>query len=95
MQSLGTTLPSLGIPTDTAASTNYFPFRGDDPGKLQGLVGTEGSLGPAPDNRNMLQKLFMRKRYEDVTFTGEYQIDPFKAAFAVGAGTYLGGAFGS
>ena len=93
MQSIGSTFPALGIPTDTAASTNYFPFRGDDPGKLQGLMGTEGTLGPAPDNRNMLQKLFMRKRYEDGKFTGEYQIDPFKAAFAVGAGTYLGGAF--
>ena len=95
MQSLGTTFPSLGIPTDTAASTNYFPFRGDDPGKIQGLIGTEGKLGPAPDNRNILQKLLFRKRINPVTGadTGELQIDPFKAAFAVGAGTYLGGAF--
>ena len=94
VQSLGKTFPFLGIPTQsTAATTNYFPFRGDDPGKLQGLIGTEGTLGPAPDNRNMLQKLFMRKRFEDGKFTGEYQIDPFKAAFAIGAGTYLGGAF--
>ena len=96
IQTLGKTFPFLGIPTQsTAASTTMFPFRGDDPGTLQGLIGTEGKLGPAPDNRNILQKLLFRKRLNPVTGadTGELQIDPFKAAFAVGAGTYLGGAF--
>jgi hypothetical protein len=91
VQSLGKTFPFLGIPTQsTAASTTMFPFRGDDPGTLQGFIGTEGKLGPAPDNRNILQKLFMRSRKG---VPGEFEIDPAKAAIGIGALAYGSGAF--
>ena len=91
VQSLGKTFPFLGIPTQTtAASTTMFPFQGDDPGVLQGLVGTEGKLGPTPDNRNILQKLFMRSRKG---VPGEFEIDPAKAAIGIGALAYGSGAF--
>ena len=91
VQSLGKTFPFLGIPTQTtAASTNMYPFQGNDPGVLQGLVGTEGQLGPAPDTRNPLQKLLMRTRKG---VPGEYEIDPTKAALGIGALSYFSGAF--
>ena len=43
-----------------------------------GLVGNEGQV-PTADKRTMLQKLLMRKRYEDGNPTGEFELDPFKA----------------
>jgi hypothetical protein len=43
--------------------------------------------------RNMLQKLLQRKRYEDGVFTGEYELDPMKAALGVGGLSFLSGAF--
>ena len=44
--------------------------------------------------RNMLQKLLQRKRYtEDGKFTGEYELDPTKAALGVGGLSFLSGAF--
>jgi len=43
--------------------------------------------------QNFLQKLFTRQRMNEGNFTGELQIDPFKAALAVGAGSYFSGAF--
>jgi len=42
------------------------------------------------DNRNWLQKLFMRSR-KDVP--GEFEVDPFKAALGIGAFAYGSGAF--
>ena len=101
IQSLGKTFPFLGVPNQaTAASTNYYPFMGDDPGLRQGLVGTEGNLGPAPDNRNILQKLFMREKRNkagDILKTARgttaFEIDPLKAATGIGALAYFSGAF--
>ena len=43
--------------------------------------------------RNFLQKLLMRRRYEDGDFTGEYELDPTKAAIGAGGLAYLSGAF--
>ena len=101
IQSLGKTFPALGIPTTaTATTTTMFPFQGDDPGVLQGLVGTEGTLGPAPDDRNILQKLLMREKrnkageiLKTARGTTAYEINPFKAGSALAIGSYLGGAF--
>ena len=52
-----------------------------------------GSMQQGPDNRTMLQKLLMRKRFEDGKATGEFELDPFKAGTALAIGSYLGGAF--
>jgi len=49
-----------------------------------------------PDQRNLLQKLLMRKRIEegvDGGFTGEYELDPTKAGITAGGLAYLSGAF--
>jgi len=43
--------------------------------------------------RNMLQKLLMRQRYEGDTPTGEFEFDPTKAGIAAGGLAYLSGAF--
>ena len=93
----------------TAASTTPFlqksaMFPGEDAlatdsiSKLSAAAKTAGStVASGPGGKkvemNALQKLLFRNRIADGKFTGELQIDPFKAAFAVGAGTYLGGAF--
>ena len=48
------------------------------------------------DQRNFLQRLLMRKRIEegvDGGFTGEYELDPTKAAIGAGGLAYLSGAF--
>ena len=45
------------------------------------------------DDRKFLQRLLMRKRYEDGDFTGEYELDPTKAAIGAGGLAYLSGAF--
>ena len=55
-----------------------------------------GSMQQGPDNRNMLQKLLMRrKRTKEGELTKDlaYEIDPFKAGTALAIGSYLGGAF--
>ena len=57
------------------------------------VVANTGGPGGKKVEMNALQKLLFRNRMSDGNFTGELQIDPFKAAFAVGAGSYLGGAF--
>ncbi len=43
--------------------------------------------------RNMLQKLLMRQRYEGDEPTGEFEFDPTKAGIAAGGLAYLSGAF--
>jgi len=59
-----------------------------------GTAATAGGPGGTPAEQNFLQKLFTQQRLnERGDFTGELQIDPMKAALAVGAGTYFGGAF--
>ena len=45
------------------------------------------------DQGNMFQRLLMRKRFEDGKATGEMEFSPGKVAAAIGAGTYLSGAF--
>ena len=54
------------------------------------VAGATQAGAPTLDNRNTLQKLFMRTR-KDVP--GEFEIDPGKAALGIGALTYLSGAF--
>ena len=61
--------------------------------KTAAAGGGAGGPGGTPADMNALQKLLFRQRIADGKFTGELQIDPFKAAFAIGAGIYLGGAF--
>jgi len=63
-------------------------------GKVASAAAGSGGPGGKKVEMNALQKLLFRNRLTSQgDFTGELQIDPFKAAFAVGAGTYLGGAF--
>jgi hypothetical protein len=59
-------------------------------------VNVGGGSVPQADNRNMLQKLLMRrKRTKEGELTKDlaYEIDPFKAGTALAVGSYLGGAF--
>ncbi len=54
------------------------------------LAAATQTNAPTVDNRNVLQKLFMRSRKG---VPGEMEIDPLKAAFGVGALSYFSGAF--
>ena len=54
------------------------------------VAGATQAGAPTVDNRNILQKLFMRTR-KDVP--GEFEIDPGKAALGIGAFAYGSGAF--
>ena len=45
------------------------------------------------EKRNFLQRLLMRKRYEEGVETGEFELDPTKAAIGAGGLAYLSGAF--
>ena len=85
----------LGVPGFTAAQQAFTPF-------TQTAVGTslskylpmaKDASVEGNDQRNILQKLLQRKRYEDGIFTGEYELDPMKAAIGVGGLSYLSGAF--
>ena len=62
----GVNLPFMPQNTGAQIPTGQknFPFLGQDPGDQMGLVGNEGQV-PTADKRTMLQKLLMRKRYED------------------------------
>jgi hypothetical protein len=73
-----TTMPIAGAATAAGAA---------------GAATTAGGLGGTPAEQNFLQKLFTQQRIKNGAYTGELQIDPMKAALAIGAGTYLGGAF--
>ena len=96
IQNISKNIPFLNTGQATASTTN-FPFLGDDPGKLQGLVGTEGSLAPPPSDglQGVFDKLLRRQRINKVTGlpTGEMEFSPGKAAAAIGIGSYLSGAF--
>ena len=59
----------------------------------EGVNVGSGSVKQGPDQRNFLQKLLMRKRFEDGKATGEFELDPFKGGTALAIGTYLSGAF--
>ena len=85
----------LGVPGFAAAQQAFTPF-------TQTAVGTslskylpmaKDASVEGGDQRTMLQKLLMRKRYEDGVETGEFQLDPMKAAIGVGGLSYLSGAF--
>jgi hypothetical protein len=94
MQSIGATFPALGIPQTTAASTNMYPFMGDDPGVLQGLVGTEGTPTQQGGGlQTMFDKAFRRKRFVNGKPTGEMEFSPGKVAAGIAGLSYLSGAF--
>ena len=95
VQSIGKAFPALGIPNTAAASTTNYPFMGDDPGVLQGLVGNEAQPTPQGGLGSMFDKLFRRKRLNPVTGlpTGEMEFSPGKVATAIGIGTFASGAF--
>jgi len=78
-QSLGLTQDTGLMGADTAGVTSQVPANRIAELQARGA-----------DTRNPLQKLLMRTR-KDVP--GEYEIDPMKAAFGVGALSYLSGAF--
>ena len=59
----------------------------------RGGVNVGSGSGKSDDNRNILQKLLMRKRFEDGKFTEEFELSPSKAGAALAIGTFLGGAF--
>jgi len=46
-----------------------------------------------PNQGNLLQRLLMRKRFEEGKETGEFELDPTKAGIAAGGLAYLSGAF--
>ena len=82
----------LGVPGFTAAQQAFTPFT-QIPGVSKYLPMAKDASVEGEDQRTMLQKLLMRKRYEDGVATGEFQLDPMKAAIGVGGLSYLSGAF--
>ena len=82
----------LGVPGFTAAQQAFTPFT-QIPGVSKYLPMAKDASVEGGDQRTMLQKLLMRKRYEDGVATGEFQLDPMKAAIGVGGLSYLSGAF--
>ena len=61
--------------------------------KTAAATGGAGGPGGQRAPMNALQKLLFQQRIEDGKFTGELQFSPGKVAAAIGAGTYLSGAF--
>jgi len=99
IQALGQTQAGamLGLPQQSTIGTMGNLTQGPNALNLGGAGAGAGSVAaatqagaPTVDNRNILQKLFMRSRKG---VPGEMEIDPLKAALAIGAGTYFGGAF--
>jgi len=82
----------LGVPGFAAAQQAFTPFT-QIPGVSKYLPMAKDASVEGEDQRTMLQKLLMRKRYEDGVATGEFQLDPMKAALGVGGLSYLSGAF--
>jgi len=85
----------LGVPGFAAAQQAFTPFTQTAMGTSLSkyLPMAKDASVEGEDQRTMLQKLLMRKRYEDGVATGEFQLDPMKAATAVGGLAYLSGAF--
>jgi hypothetical protein len=85
----------LGVPGFAAAQQAFTPFTQTAVGTSLSkyLPMTKDTSVEGEDQRNILQKLLQRKRYEDGKFTGEYELDPMKAALGVGGLSYLSGAF--
>jgi hypothetical protein len=82
------------VPGFEAAQAAFKPFTETDVGtSLSKYLPMTKDAPQGDDKRNMLQKLLQRKRYEDGVFTGEYELDPMKAALGVGGLSYLSGAF--
>ena len=103
IQALGQTQAGamLGLPQQSTIGSMNNLTQGQNAlnlGAAGGGAGTvaanaAGGLKGTPAEQNFLQKLFTQQRIKNGAFTGELQIDPMKAALAVGAGTYFGGAF--
>ena len=76
-----------GMPRDTIRSIL----------QQEGVNVGSGSVQQGTDQRNILQKLLMRRKRNpetgELTSDVAYEIDPFKAGTALAVGTYLGGAF--
>ena len=85
VQSLGKTFPFLNVP-----GTTIQPQLGDEIARGTYAQQLAEIQSKDPNQRNALQKLFMRTR-KDVP--GEYEIDPTKAALGIGALSYFSGAF--
>jgi hypothetical protein len=105
IQSLASTQAGqlIGLPQFQSVTTDAMPVQSVLNPAAQKAVGaataadtvanTAGGLGGTPAEQNFLQKLFTQQRIKNGAYTGELQIDPMKAALAIGAGTYLSGAF--
>ena len=115
VQSLGQTFPALNIPTAPVSNTALSSTLGSNvqsidqaalsnsffvPSAASANVNNVVNNVPGPDNRNILQKLFMREKRNkagDILKTAQgttaYEIDPLKAATGIGALSYFSGAF--
>jgi len=80
----------LGIPQFASVTADAAPVASVLTPQSQSLLAATQAGAPSVDNRNILQKLFMRSR-KDVP--GEMEIDPIKAAIGIGAFAYGSGAF--
>ena len=85
----------LGVPGFAAAQQAFTPFTQTAMGTSLSkyLPMAKDASVEGEDQRTMLQKLLMRKRYEDGKATGEFELDPTKAAIGAGGLAYLSGAF--
>jgi hypothetical protein len=78
----------LGIPGFATAQDKFTPIS-----QYFSMARDAKKVNNEDDQRNFLQKLLMRKRFEDGQETGEYEFDPTKAAIGAGGLAYLSGAF--
>lgn len=87
----------LGIPGFATAQDKFTPFLQTSTGEaLSQYLPTSRDarkVNNEDDQRNFLQRLLMRKRFEDGKPTGEFELDPTKAAIGAGGLAYLSGAF--
>ena len=99
IQSLGQTSigPMLGLPQQSTIGTLGNLGQGSNALNL-GAAGGAGTnvVNASMDDRNILQKLFMRRKRNEageLTKDVAYEIDPIKAAFGIGSLAYGSGAF--
>lgn len=95
MIGLGPSASVLNPAGQMAVGQTTMPIAGAAAGAAGAATTAAGGPGGTKAEQNFLQKLFTRQRMNKAgdMYLNELQIDPMKAALAVGAGTYFGGAF--
>ena len=87
----------LGLPGFATAQQAFTPFSqtatGTSLAKYLPTARDAAKTSGDEEQRNFLQRLLMRKRFEEGVPTGEYELDPTKAAIGAGGLAYLSGAF--